>query len=61
MGKITFTAKGGSVELRIACPFIGDNVFEVTRNEIPGVTAKVTYFSGKSGHPAKGTLEFSNN
>lgn len=59
-GKITFTAKSGSVELHMACPYSGENIFAVTKNEIPGVTATVTYFSGASGHPTEGTLKFSN-
>ena len=59
-GKIIFTAQGGTVELYMACPYIGENAFKVIKNDIPGIMAEVTFFSGKSGHPTKGTLEFKN-
>ena len=42
----------------MACPFVGKNAFAVTKNDIPGIDAKVTYYSGDTGHPTIGTLEF---
>lgn len=60
-GSIVFTAKGGTVELMVACPFIeGNNEFKVTKNDIPGVNAVVTHFSGDSGSPTVGVLQFEN-
>ena len=59
-GSIVFTANGGTVELHVACPYIGKNAFKVTKNDIPGVNAVVTEYSGDSGSPTTGTLEFKN-
>ena len=58
-GKINFTAAGGTVVLKVACPYSGDNEFSVDNPiGIPGVVAVVSGFSGTSGHPTKGTLTF---
>ena len=59
-GSIIFTANGGTAELYMACPNMGSNAFKVTKNDIPGVNAVVTHYSGDGGHPTLGTLEFKN-
>ena len=38
----------------------GSIEFKVTKNDIPGVNAVVTEYSGDSGSPTTGTLEFKN-
>jgi len=42
----------------MACPNMGSNAFKVTENDIPGVNAVITYYSGDGGHPTVGILEF---
>ena len=39
----------------IACSNMGSNAFKVTKNDIHGVNAVVTYYSGGGGHPTSYT------